>query len=139
MAKPFPASHPRLSGIIFGIFLIVIVLGQQLVSAAESVTGRYLSATGTSVVLSLSLQKPSPANLIVEQYLASGNKIVATSPPAKKVDAAGGKVKWLLTNTQKRTITLTIQLASPLQGNIRAMVRYRDPGSGSFTELRIVP
>jgi hypothetical protein len=139
MAKLFTASYPRLTGITFGIFLIVFVLAQQLACAAESVTGRYLSSAGTSVVLRLSMQKPSPANLIVEQYLASGNKIVAASPPAKKIDAAGGKVKWLLTNTQNRTITLTIQLKTPLQGKISAMVRYREPGSGSFTELRIVP
>jgi hypothetical protein len=139
MAKLFTASYPRLTGITFGVFLIVFVLAQQLACAAESVTGRYLSSAGTSVVLRLSMQKPSPANLIVEQYLASGNKIVAASPPAKKIDAAGGKVKWLLTNTQNRTITLTIQLKTPLQGKISAMVRYREPGSGSFTELRIVP
>jgi hypothetical protein len=139
MAKLLPDSYPRLTGIPFGIFLIVFLLAQQPACAAEAVTGRYLSSAGTSVVLSLSMQKPSPANLIVEQYLASGNKIIATSPPAKKIDAAGGKVKWLLTNTQNRTITLSIQLKRPLQGKISAMVRYREPGSGSFTELRIVP
>jgi hypothetical protein len=139
MAKLLPASHPRLTAIIFCIFFITFLSARQPVSAAESLTGRYLSAAGTSVVLSLSMPNPSPANLIVEQYLAPGNKIAATSPPAKKIDSAGGKVKWLLTKTQSRTITLGIQLKAPLRGNISAMVRYREPSTGSFTELRIVP
>lgn len=139
MTRPFPASHPHLAGISLSIFLMVFLLHQQPASAAGSVAGRYLSASGTSIVLSLSMHNPSPANLIVEQYLSSGNKIVATSPPAKKITAGGSKVKWLLTNMQNRTITLTIRLAAPLQGKISAMVRYREPGSGAFTELRIVP
>ena len=84
MAHLLPATLPRLPGITFCIFVMAFVYTQQSARAAESVTGKYLSATGTSVVLSLSMQKPSPANLIVEQYLAPGNKIAATSPRAKK-------------------------------------------------------
>lgn len=139
MEKQLPTPHTYLALTAFVVFFVIFVFTLQLASAAEAVTGRYLSASGTSVVLSLSMPTPSPANLIVEQYLAPGNSVVATAPPAKKVDADKGKVKWLFRNTQSGNITLSIKLKAPLQGKTSAMVRYRDPGSGSFTELRIVP
>lgn len=107
--------------------------------AASGVTGKYVSGSGASIVLSLSILNPSPTNLIVEQYLAAGNQIVSTSPRAKKIDNAQGQVKWLFRNIKNGTMTLTIQLSAPLKGQPRAMIRYRDPNGGRFTELRIAP
>jgi hypothetical protein len=139
MSKLFPPYHPHITLSLFFILAITLFCGHETAAAANSVSGRYLSAEGTKVVLSLSIQNPSPANLIVEQYLSPGNKIVATSPRAKKVDNAKCKAKWLFRNTRSGNITLSIQLKAPLTGRPSAMVRYRDPAGGSFTELRISP
>ena len=142
MTKPLPPNYHHLAISVAIIFFIVTSISfgcPKASDAANIVSGRYLSASGTTVVLSLSIQKPSPANLIVEQYLSPGNSIVKTSPQAKKIDAAQSKAKWLFRNIQSGNITLSIQLKEPLKGGASAIIRYRDPTSGAFTELRIQP
>lgn len=119
--------------------LLGILLCPGQAHAADLVSGRYVSSTGTKIVLSLAIQTPAVSNLIVEQYLSPGNNITATSPRAKKVTAGKGKCKWLFRNTRKGNITLTIQLNTPLKGSVYAMVRYRNPDSGKFQELQIKP
>ncbi len=103
------------------------------------VTGKYISALGTEIVLNLTIQNPAPANLIVEQYLAPENKIIDTSPQAKKVDNSQGNIKWLFKNTRNGILSLSLRLSKPLSGDISAIVRYRSPQGGAFTELKITP
>jgi len=119
------------------ISFLFIVSGEA--NTANLVSGQYISAGGTAVVLRLTIQNPSPSNLIVEQYLSPGNEIAGTSPHAKKINSASGKVKWLFRNTQSGNINLTIRLKAPLVGSVHATVHYRDPQGGMFTELQISP
>jgi len=142
MTKPLPPYYPQLPAsvsIIVLIFTIIFFTCPKGTDAANLVSGRYLSVSGTTIVLSLSIQNPSPANLIVEQYFSPGNSIIGTSPQAKKIDKAQSNAKWLFRNTRSGNITLSIQLKEPIKGSVSAMVRYRDPNSGAFTELRIQP
>ncbi len=118
---------------IFFAFLIF----QPFVEAKDLISGQYISSSGKEIVLSLRILSPAPGNLIVEQYLSSKNSIVSTSPKAKKRSA--GKVKWLFRNTAVGRLSISIQLQSPLQGEIKGVVRYRDPNSGNFIESRISP
>lgn len=111
-----------------------------LASAADNlVTGKYVSSSGTDIVLNLTIQNPAPANLIVEQYLSPENKIIDTTPQAKKIDVAQGNIKWLFKNTRNGILSLSLRLDNPLIGDISAIVRYRAPQGGAFTELRIAP
>ena len=105
----------------------------------DLVTARYISASGNSIVLTLSIGKPGPANLIVEQYIPPGNTVLTTSPKAQKIDHKKGKVKWLFRNTTSGNFRLSITLKEPITGGVEAMVRYRAPKSGAFNELRISP
>lgn len=138
MSSPFPARYLKAFPVCF-LLLLGILLCSEYANAANLVSGRYVLATGTKIVLSLSIQNPSPLNLIVEQYLSPGNNIVATSPQAKKVSTGKGKCKWLFRNTRSGNITVSIQLKAPLKGSVRAMIRYREPNGGKFTELQISP
>lgn len=133
------ASLPRPVALLVLILIVWAVAPRPTQADTSLVQGKYLSSSGTDLVLSLSIQNPAPANLIVEQYLAHGNTIVDTSPNAKKIDNSKGNVKWLFKNTRKGILTLTIRLEEPLRGNISATVRYRAPQGGTFTELRITP
>lgn len=108
-------------------------------AADNLVTGKYISSSGTDIVLNLTIQNPAPANLIVEQYLSPENNIVDTAPQAKKIDNAQGNIKWLFKNTRNGILSLSIRLSSPMAGDISAIVRYRTPQGGAFTELRITP
>ena len=131
-------SHNKILACFF-VFTIILVYDSETINAANLISGKYLSADGTTLILSLSIQNPSPANLIVEQSLPQGNKVTTTSPQAKKIDNSRCKVKWLFRNIRSGNITLTTKLKAPLTGNPNAMIRYRDPRNGSFTELMISP
>ncbi len=120
--------------------IVMIILCHFEVNATDSlVSGKYVSSSGTDIILNLTIQNPAPANLIVEQYLSPENKIIDTFPIAKKIDSAQGNIKWLFKNTRNGILSLSIQLDSPLIDEISAIVRYRTPRGGAFTELRITP
>ncbi len=118
------------------IFLAFLIF-QPSVEAKDLISGQYISSSGREIVLSLQILPPAPGNLIVEQYLSPRNSIVSTSPNAKK--RGPGKVKWLFRNTAVGRLSISILLQSPLQGQIKGVVRYRDPESGQFIESRISP
>lgn len=119
------------------ILLLLIVLIPCSATAA-SVTGKYLKASGKTAILEISIGKPAPPSIIVEQSLGTKNKVQSASPKPKKVDG-NGNTKWLLTNTRPGKQRFTVQLASPLKGSIRAILRYRDPANGQFIEKSISP
>jgi hypothetical protein len=125
--------------IVFPVMAMVIFCHHKATATESLVMGKYISAFGTEIVLNLTIQNPAPANLIVEQYLAAENKIIDTSPQAKKVDNSLGNVKWLFKNTRNGILSLSIRLSKPLSGDVRAIVRYRSPQGGAFTELKITP
>jgi hypothetical protein len=129
--------------LILSIFVLAMAIGvfcHDKAKATDSlVTGKYISSSGTEIVLNLTIQNPAPANLIVEQYLTPDNQIIDTSPQAKKIDNSQGNVKWLFKNTRNGILSLSIRLSNPLNGDISAIVRYRSPQGGAFTELRITP
>jgi hypothetical protein len=108
------------------------------VANASPVTGRYLSGTGPTIVLEISISKPPPSSIIVEQSMAKSNNIQSVSPNPKKLNK-NGQIKWLLTNLRPGKQRLTTQLSAPLNGSVRGVLRYRDPGSGQFTEIIITP
>ncbi len=121
-------------------FVVCFFLSISVTSgAANLVSGSYESSGGTDIVLTLAINTPSPSNLIVEQFISPGNNITSTSPTAKKINAARGEVKWLFRNIQSGSLSLSMQLGSPLKGSVKAMIRYRDPETGRFSELVITP
>ena len=138
MVKPL---HVQLKSIVLSLFCATgfILAGTLASDAADLVSGNYSSSGGTNIVLDLVVRTPAPSNLIVEQYISPANNITATSPPARKINPANGEVKWLIRNIQSGHLSLSMHLGSPLKGDVRAVVRYRDPRSGQFSELAIAP
>lgn len=134
-----PANRYFLFFIVFLAMEIGMFCQDKANATDNLVTGKYTSSSGTDIVLNLTIQNPAPANLIVEQFLAPENTIIETSPQAKKIDNIQGNVKWLFKNTRNGHLTLSIRLGSSLSGDISAIVRYRTPQGGAFTELRITP
>ena len=107
--------------------------------AKSSVTGRYVSAGGTQIVLSLTIGNPGQSNLIVDQSIGSGNSIISTSPTAQKIDSGRGQIKWLFRNVSPGTLNLSVTLKSPVKERPRATIKFRSPGAGGLQELRISP
>lgn len=125
---------------IWSIFLIAsLLVGLLPISAlAKSVTGRYLKISGNTIVLEISVTKPAPTSIIVEQAFNKKNRVKSASPKPKKI-SSNGQVKWLVTHIRPGKKRFTLQLAAPLQGSVRAVLRYRDPSNGQFTEKSIRP
>ncbi len=136
MSSLFPIRTCMLGRLLLATALLAAALFTVVPPAEAAISGRYLAASGDSIVLTLDVPAGSSA-IIVEQTIAAGNQVVATSPTASKVSARG--VKWLFKNVQAGTITLTTRLSAPLRGGVAATVRYHQPGSGQFTELHIRP
>ncbi len=108
------------------------------ISATASVTGKYIKASGKTTVLEISVGKPAPPSIIVEQSLGNKNKVLSASPKPKKI-SGNGKIKWLLTKTRSGKQQFTVKMANPLKGEVRATLRYRDPTNGQFIEKSITP
>ncbi|SDP18517.1 hypothetical protein [Desulforhopalus singaporensis] len=140
-----PSTHPA-AGTCFHRNILSVILFCCLVAApgakaqaANGVSAGFISSDDKNIVLSIRISHPSPATLIVEQYLSPGNAIVRTSPPAKKINRRNGVVKWLFTNVKTGTLNLVTTLDRPLSGTIKASIRFRDPRTGKYTEFQVHP
>lgn len=105
----------------------------------NTVSGRYYSSTGKTITLQITVTSSTPTNIIVEQYIEPGNKILSASPKPKKLDNSRGKVKWLLRNFHSGAEVLSLKLEKPSKGHIKSVIRYRNPHGGQFTELTVNP
>ena len=133
-------SHYHLKLHIFITILpIVIAVFPRSAPSAEMVSGTYISAAGTQIVLQLRVQSPSPLNIIVEQFFSADNEITGTRPAAKKISRNGRETKWLLKKIGKGSVAITTTLARPARGNVSAVIRYGSTRTGKLTELRINP
>ena len=122
---------------ILATFLLLSTVFCNTLFAATHVSGRYVSAGGTNIVLAISVRTSAPANLIIEQYMSGGNRVLSTSPRAIKIEAGGARIKWLVRNVHSGSLTLSTRLSAPLAGSVQAVIRYRNPDNGTFTEIRI--
>ncbi len=120
------------------ILLVCTLLVLPLSVLASSVTGRYLKGSGTTITLQVSVGKPAPSSIIVEQSISPKNKIKNAKPKPQKI-GSNGKVKWLVKNIRPGKRQFTLKLSAPLQGSVRGVIRYKDPASGKFLESAIAP
>lgn len=117
-----------------------VLYNAQSVSAADLVSGRYISSSGKTIELALDIQSPPPASLIIEQYLPPGTRIASSHPKLKKYNSKKGKAKWLLKNVRSGEIIVKLQLADKIgKGNIRALLRCKNPATGGFIEKTVTP
>ncbi len=106
--------------------------------AGEPISARYLRAQGRELVVQIIVGSPPPPSLIVIQNLPAGVAVRRSLPPAKFVDAAGGKAKWLLREVQAGTIMVRMSLDRAVSAAaIAGEIRYREPKSGTMITLPI--
>lgn len=106
--------------------------------AQDLVSGKYISSSGTSIVLELIIQEPPPGNLIVHQFLPKGVLLVSSSPAATKFSSKKGKANWLVKKVRSGTMRITMELSEAIgPGTVRAEVRCRDQVTGKMTDIVI--
>lgn len=121
------------------LFFAIVIMGLlPLTSHASTVNGRFIKGSGSTITLEISVGTPAPTSIIVEQSFSQKNTIKAAQPKPKKI-SGNGNAKWLLKNIKPGKKRFTLQLASPLKGSIRGVVRYKDPASGKFLEKSFTP
>ena len=109
-------------------------------SARDLVSGKYISSTGTTIVLELNITKPPPANLIVHQFFPAGVNMVNSRPQAMKYDRKKGKAKWLIKKVRSGKMQFIMELSEPIgPGSVRAEVRCRDRKTGEMTDIVVTP
>ncbi len=119
--------------------VLVTFLSPARLRAGELVTARYLRAQGRKLVVKIVVGSPPPPSLIVIQNLPAGVAIRSSLPPAKSVNAARGKAKWLLREVQAGTIMVRMSLdRSVSAAAIAGEIRYREPESGAMVTLPII-
>jgi len=119
---------------------VAALFNGQSVFAADLVSGYYISSSGKMIELAIDIQSPSPASLIIEQYLPPGTQIASSQPKFKKYDIKKGKAKWLLKNVRSGKMIVKLQLVDTLdKGKIRALLRCKDPATGGFIEKTVTP
>lgn len=125
--------------IYFSVLLLVLCCCPTPSYSNGIVAGEFLSSEGNKIVLQLAIQSESPVTIIVEQLFSAGNQITETNPDAKKISSNGKKIKWLLKKRQTEVLKLKTILANPIQGKVKAIIRYRSPQTGKFVETEISP
>lgn len=105
--------------------------------ANEPVVGRYLQASGNTIRLQLTVRNPAPQNLILQQHLPPGTKVLSTSPRANKISPNDGVVKWLFKGVSPGKLVVVMQVQPPVSsGSISGTFRYRMQ-NGSMREGHI--
>lgn len=101
---------------------------------AQQIKARYINESGTTIKLQITIGSPAPQNIIIEQYIPPGTKIISTSPAAKKKSQKNGVVKWLLKGLSPGKRVISMKLSPPLSRKAHGKLRYRDPQNGNLVE-----
>ncbi len=122
------------------LILFLFALPQASCAANGTVSGRYLRHAGGTVILQLAIGSPAPQAVIVEQFLPAGTRVVSSAPPAQKINARAGVIKWLLIGVRPGRRVLTLKVApAEAAGRVSAILRYRTADGGEIVAQRIVP
>jgi uncharacterized protein (DUF58 family) len=119
-----------------GCFLLALVFLLATSGHADGVSARLFQDQPNSVIVEISMSRPSPNNLIVEVFLPRGVTVSAGQPKPAKIERKKGSVRWLLKDTGPGTVQvrLVANQAVPLP-DCTAIIRYRQPGSGTLIEI----
>lgn len=125
--------------LIFHLLLLTILLAMPI-SAVAGARAQYQNGSGKTITFLVEVTSPAPSSLIVQHFHPTGITIIGTSPQANKVNPGSGIAKWFLKNIQPGTYRFSLSFnKSVTQGDIRLILRYRDPASGSFKESAVSP
>lgn len=113
--------------ILFAPFFATSALGQQI-------NAKYISASGSQIKLQLTIKNPAPQNVIIEQYVPVGTRVVSTNPRAKQTNLKNGVVKWLLKGLKPGKRVVSMKVSPPLSSNAKGKLTYRHPRNGTLVE-----
>ncbi|WP_419174873.1 hypothetical protein [Desulfosediminicola sp.] len=122
--RTIKTNHSCIYRIIITLFTLLLLSSIEAM-AKEPVIGKYLSSSGNTIRLQLSVSSPAPQNLILQQHLPPGTRVLSTSPKAIKISQNNGVVKWLFKGVSPGQIEVVMKIEPPAAGSVRGSIRYR--------------
>lgn len=118
------------------LLLLLALPCQTSQGAAQEIAARYSQPRGTQISWQISIPSPPPAAVIVSQSIPPGTVITGSSPAYSSYDQDTGIAKWLLTNVQAGTITMSMELATPIRkkGEIHGKIIFQDQRAQAIAE-----
>jgi hypothetical protein len=127
-----------------GIHLLFVLLLFSLAAlpsaAAASAGAVYKSVNGNKVVFLVEVGIPAPASLIVQHFHPQGTRLLAASPSADQINNGAGTSKWLIKNVRPGVYPFSLSFDGRISpADLKIILRYHDPKTGSFREIVIRP
>ena len=107
---------------------------------AEGIQARYLENNGNRSILELTVEKPPPSSIIVQQTLPPGAVIQSASPAYKKFVAQKGVVKWLFKRPKPGVIHVVLTYTNTKKSGGKgatAVIRCKSPITGELMTLHV--
>lgn len=125
--------HPTAAA---GSFLLALLFLLATSGHAGGASARLFQDQPNSVIVEISLSRPAPNNLIVELFLPRGVTAAAGQPKPAKIERKKGSVRWLLKDTGPGTVQVRLVANQAVRlSECTALIRYRQPGSGTLIEI----
>lgn len=133
--------NPKTSGnlAVFVGTLLLIIFPMQ-VYADDLVSAKYITSDGQKIVMELNIQSPAPNTIIVIQHLPKGTVIKQSNPHFDKYNPKHCEAKWLLKKVKPGTFRITMETTGSVKAcEVRGEIRYKDPLTGTMSEVQVSP
>ena len=132
-------SVNRLRGLAVLLAIVVCLAGSAW--GDTSIAARYLQSRGDHIVWEIQVPSPSPAAVIVTQYIRPGSEILAASHPLSSYDKEEGIAKWLITPISPGTLKMEMTLSMPIRqkGEIHGEVMFKDESQNTTASIFMRP
>jgi len=127
--------NSHLSG--FVSIMVIVVVFSVTAFAGEAINARYLEPRGRHIIWEIAVPTPSPAAIIVTQYILPESEISETSHPLSSYDREAGIAKWLLTSISPGPLKMemTVSKAIRKKGEIHGEVMFQDANNKTMASV----
>ncbi len=121
--------------------LTAIFLTAVSASAGSAVTARYIKPRGDHIKWKIRIPSPSPAAVIVTQYILPGSDILKSSHPLSSYDKEKGVAKWLISSTSPGMLKMDMKISKPIRnkGEIHGEVMFKDASRNTTASFLMKP
>ncbi|MFO8240424.1 MAG: hypothetical protein R6T90_05450 [Dissulfuribacterales bacterium] len=119
--------------------LLLTILSSQI-CAGNLVSAEYITSEGKKIVMELKIQSPAPNTIIVIQHLPKDTGIKQSDPQFDKYNPKRCEAKWLLRKVKPGNLRILMETTGSVKaGEIRGEIRYKDPLTGTMSEVQVSP
>jgi hypothetical protein len=133
--------YPKIS-VNIAVFMaaLLLTLFPSQICAGNLVSAKYITSKGNQIVMELTIQSPAPNTIIVIQHLPKDTAIKQSDPQFDKYNPKRCEAKWLLRKVKPGNLRILMETTgSAKAGEIKGEIRYKDPLTGTMSEVQVSP